>query len=169
MGGLPNALAAAAIGIKLGLSGGTVLAMGTNDNGNTEVSLSGAYDRAVKEVERKNYRKAIRILTDVLSDEPRSADALNYMGYSHRKLGKFPKAVGFYMRALKIDPDHRGANAYLGEAYLALKNLPKAEERLAHLWNICGQNCAEYHALNRSVMDYKQGRVPDQSSRARRW
>ena len=36
-----------------------------------------------------------------------------------------------YEKALAIDPKHRGAHEYIGEAYLTLGNLPKAKEHLA--------------------------------------
>jgi tetratricopeptide (TPR) repeat protein len=165
----PHLFAGPAIAAMLALSGGSVLAMGNNDDDNANASKPSPYERAVSEIKRDNYRRAIRLLNDVVSDEPSNADALNYLGFSHRKLGEFTKGVAFYGRALRIDPDHRGANQYLGEAYLSLKNLPKAEERLAHLWNICGQRCEEYRVLNRSIIAYKQGRAPNQSSSARRW
>ena len=169
MGRLSFALAGLAIGAELSVSAGPVHAMGNQDDDDTGVSRSGDYQRALKAVKRQNYRGAVRLLSNVVQDEPRNADALNYLGYSHRKLGALTKAVRFYSRALDVDPDHRGANEYLGEAYLSLENLPKAEARLAHLWNICGQSCEEYRTLSRSIAAYKQGRPPNQSSRARRW
>jgi tetratricopeptide (TPR) repeat protein len=89
------------------------------------------------------------------------------MGYSHRKLGDHQKAIDFYKQALTVNPDHRGANEYLGEAYLEINDLPKAEERLAHLINVCGQSCKETRELADAVAAYKTGRKPNQSSR--RW
>ena len=127
-----------------------------------------AYDEAVEAVKRDDYRGAIKLLTQVLAGEPRHADALNYMGYSHRKLGDFERAVRFYRRALAVDPDHRGANEYLGEAYLGLGDLPKAEERLARLIDICGRSCAETQELDRAIRAYRSGK-PTGSSDARRW
>ena len=143
------------------------LAMNSSDSDTT--SSSDDYNKGVKAVEARNYRAAIRLFASYLREEPRNADALNYMGYSHRKIGDYKKALTYYQRALKVDPDHRGANEYLGEAYLELKNLPKAEERLSHLWNICGANCEEYVVLNQAIEAYKAGRKPSQSSSAGRW
>jgi hypothetical protein len=67
------------------------------------------------------------------------------------------------MQALAVNPDHRGANEYLGEAYLEINDLPKAEERLAHLINVCGQSCKETQELSKAVAAYKSGK-PNQSS-----
>ncbi len=126
------------------------------------------YDNAVRAVENERYRDAIGYLTNVLADDPKNADALNYLGYSHRKLGDFTNAVTYYTRALTIDPDHRGANEYLGEAYLEINDLPNAEKRLEQLRAICGWSCDEFTELNAAVEDYKANRKRNQSSR-RRW
>lgn len=126
------------------------------------------YDSAVRAVKKEAYRDAIGYLLRVIADNPENADALNYMGYSHRKLGDFKNAITYYTRALTVDPDHRGANEYLGEAYLEINDLPNAEIRLERLYAICGWGCDEYTELNAAVADYKANRKRSQSSR-RRW
>ena len=126
------------------------------------------YDEAVRAVKNERYRDAIGYLANVLADDPENADALNYLGYSHRKLGDFTNAITYYTRALRIDPDHRGANEYLGEAYLEINDLPNAELRLERLRAICGWGCDEFTELNAAVADYKANRKRSQSSR-RRW
>jgi len=126
------------------------------------------YDSAVRAVKKQNFREAIGYLTSVLADDPRNADALNYLGYSHRKLGDFTKAITYYTQALSIEPNHRGANEYLGEAYLEINDLPNAERRLEKLQAICDGSCEEYFELKSSVTDYKANRKRNQSSR-RRW
>lgn len=75
-------------------------------------------------------------------------------GYSNRKLGDMAKAMTYYTKALNKEPKHLGANEYMGELYLELKNLPKAEERLGVLKNACG-NCEEYQELAEKVDAYK--------------
>ena len=126
------------------------------------------YDKAVRAVKKENYRAAIGYLTEVLADDAKNADALNYMGYSHRKLGDFKSAIAYYTKALRVEPDHRGANEYLGEAYLEINDLPKAEMHLARLRAICDMSCEEYHELNAAVATYKAYHKSNQSSR-RRW
>lgn len=126
------------------------------------------FDSAVRAVKKEDYRGAIGYLTRVLADDSKNADALNYMGYSHRKLGDFSNAIAFYTRALTVDPDHRAANEYLGEAYLQINDLPKAEIHLGRLYAICGVSCEEYHELAAAVEAYKANRKRNQSSR-RRW
>lgn len=109
------------------------------------------FREAVKAVEAKRYRAAIDLLNKVLDKTPRNADALNYMGYSHRKLGEYDTAISYYKRALALDPGHRGANEYLGEAYVELGNFPAAEERLTALAKICGTDCKEYRQLKQVI------------------
>jgi tetratricopeptide (TPR) repeat protein len=154
------------------LTGGAMLAAPAFAVGNEDDPLETAsnpdYDNAVRAVKRENYRDAIGYLTRVLSDDPKNADALNYMGFSHRKLGDFKNAIAFYTDALSVDPDHRGANEYLGEAYLEINDLPNAETRLAHLRTICDSDCDEFFVLSAAVRAYKSGHKPSQSSR-RRW
>ncbi len=134
----------------------------------TTTATNPDYDNAVRAVEKEAYRDAIGYLTRVIADDPKNADALNYLGYSHRKLGDFKNAITFYTRALKVDPDHRGANEYLGEAYLEINDLPNATLRLERLRAICGWGCDEFTELNAAVEDYKTNRKRNQSSR-RRW
>jgi hypothetical protein len=60
-----------------------------------------------------------------------------------------------YNEALRIDPKHKGANEYLGEAYLMVNNLPKAKEQLAVLDKLCFFSCREHSELKKSIADYE--------------
>jgi len=108
------------------------------------------YKDAVAAVKGWKYREAIALLETVLKEDPRNADALNYMGYSHRKLGDYVQALAYYRRALDVAPDHRGANEYIGEAYLELKQPEKARIHLERLARICGPGCEEYRDLKKA-------------------
>jgi tetratricopeptide (TPR) repeat protein len=163
MNGFAAFVAAAAIAIAAGEVGPT-WAMGSSEP--PARTVKNDYDDAVRAVGKKDFKQAIQLLTQVLKENPRNADALNYMGFSHRKSGEHQKAIDFYMQALTVNPDHRGANEYLGEAYLEINDLPKAEERLAHLINVCSKNCKETEELAKAVAAYKTGK-PNQNSR--RW
>ena len=114
------------------------------------------YKAAVKEVDKKNYQAAIPLLQKVLESEPENADAYNYLGYSHRQLGKTDEAVGFYQKALALDPDHLGANEYLGELWLQVGDLGKAEQRLEVLDDACFFGCKQYDKLKDAIEDYKK-------------
>ena len=107
---------------------------------------------AKKAIDEKDWNKAIRLLDRVKVD----ADVLNYRGYAHRNLGNFDEAFRNYQRALEMDPNHRGAHEYVGEAYLLTNNLAMAEEHLAALNRICGSSCEEYKDLAREVAEFKK-------------
>lgn len=123
----------------------------------SDSSAKDNYNEAVRAVERKEYAKAVELLTGVVQEEPRNADALNYLGFSTRMQGKVEDSVRYYQRALAVNADHRGANEYLGEAYLAMNDLPKAEGQLAALQRICGgTGCKEYQSLSQAIATYKR-------------
>jgi tetratricopeptide (TPR) repeat protein len=107
-----------------------------------------------KAIEAKDWKKAIALFSRFHSD----ADAFNYLGFANRNLGNYEAAFTNYRRALALDPNHRGAHEYVGEAYLLTNNLAKAEEHLAALARICGAGCEEYQDLARAVAAYKKKR-----------
>jgi tetratricopeptide (TPR) repeat protein len=110
---------------------------------------------AKKAIDAKEWKKAIDLLNKVRVN----ADVHNYLGYAYRHLGNYKEAFHNYGRALEIDPAHRGAHEYVGEAYLLTDNLPKAEEHLAALNRLCGTSCEEYRDLAREVAAYKKKRA----------
>jgi len=113
------------------------------------------YDNGVKAVKSANYKEAIKLFNKVVAAKPTDADAWNYLGFSNRKLKKFDLALSAYQKALAIDPDHRGANEYLGELYLQTDNLAKARERLKKLDNICTFGCEELDDLKAAIIAYE--------------
>lgn len=82
---------------------------------------------------------------------PDAANLHNELGYSHRRLRQFDKAFEHYKRALAIDPHHRAAHEYVGEAYLQVGDVPSAEKHLAALRSICLLPCDELKDLKRAI------------------
>ncbi len=116
------------------------------------------YDLAVKAVKAKNYERAIGLLRKVVRREPDNADAWNWLGFSYRSVARFDEALAAYDKALAIDPDHRGANEYLGELYLKTGKLEKAKEQLRTLDRICAYGCKELDDLKAAIKAYESGR-----------
>ncbi len=57
---------------------------------------------------------------------------------------------------LRIDPRHKGAHEYIGEAYLQDRKPDQAEKHLGELEKICGnRSCEEYAELSKAIADYK--------------
>jgi len=114
------------------------------------------YTAAVKAIKAQNYGAAIPLLQGVVTRDSRNADAYNWLAYATRKNGDPAAAVPIYEKALAIDPKHRGAHEYIGEAYLQLGDLPKAKEHLAALDKLCFLPCEEYTDLKKAVEAYEK-------------
>ncbi len=113
------------------------------------------YTEAVKAIKRGDYQAAIRLLETVVAKDERNADAYNLLAYSIRRSGDAPRAILLYEKALAIDPKHKGAHEYIGEAYLVLGDLARAKEHLAALDKLCFLPCEEYTDLKKAVQAYE--------------
>ena len=109
------------------------------------------YAAAVRLINEHRFKEAIEDLNKADAIVGPHPDILNYLGYSHRKLGLMDKAQDYYRAALAIDPDHKGANEYLGELYLEIGDVGKAKRQLARLEDICVFGCAEREDLARLI------------------
>lgn len=94
-----------------------------------------------------NYPGAVEALRPILADNPEDVEALSLMGFSQRKSGNHQAALGYYNRALALDPEHLGTNEYLGELYVEAGEMALARERLGVLEAVCGTQCNEYKDL----------------------
>jgi len=99
---------------------------------------------------------AIAALSSAALRDTRNADIQNYLGYAYRNAGQLDAAFRHYERALTLSPRHRGAHEYVGEAYLIVNNLAKAEEHLAALQQICLIPCEEFEELKEKIEAYKR-------------
>jgi tetratricopeptide (TPR) repeat protein len=117
------------------------------------------YAAAVAAITAGEYARAIPLLDSVVRRDGTSADAYNWLGYATRKNGDPAASIPIYEKALAIDPMHRGAHEYIGEAYLMLGEVAKAKRHLAALDSLCFLPCEEYRDLKKAVEGYeKQGR-----------
>ena len=147
--------------LACGLSGAAGAAGGGGGEGATPAKPEDPqYTAAVKAIKAKEYAKAIPLLEGVTQREPQNADAYNWLAYATRRNGDAAAALPLYEKALAINPKHRGAHEYMGEAYLMLGNVAKAKEHLAKLDSLCMLGCSEYRDLKRAVEQYeKTGKV----------
>jgi Flp pilus assembly protein TadD len=136
----------------------TAQAMMTTPDSPEPTSTSSASDEQMAEaraaIEAGNYQAALGPLQGIVAAEPQNADAFNLLGYALRSLNQYNEAMDAYGRALAIDPEHLGANEYLGELLLMIGNLAGAQERLAVLDEVCYLGCDEYDALETAIDDY---------------
>ena len=139
------------------LPAGAVDTPGSNPNV-PQVSVQERLAKARQAVDAKDWKVAERELGVAVREAPRNADVQNLLGYTYRKRTPpdMAKAYEHYNQALKLDPNHKGAHEYIGEAYLQDRRLPEAEQHLAALERICGgTSCEEYQDLAKAVADYK--------------
>ena len=114
------------------------------------------YASGKKAIEAKDWNAAIKSLNSAALRDTKNADIQNYLGYAYRNAGQMDMAFKHYERALQLNPRHRGAHEYVGEAYLMVNNLAKAEEHLAALQKICLIPCEEYDDLRKEIVKYRK-------------
>ena len=101
----------------------------SGDSGNNKANLYKEAERFVlraKKLEKKDkiekalklYSKAHKKLLKAYEKDKNNPDILNYLGFTLRKAGNFEEAEKFYIMGLKIKPEHKGINEYLGELYV---------------------------------------------------
>ena len=108
---------------------------------------------------KQDWGAAQVALKEGLAKSPNNADYHNLLAYSIRK-GPNPdmsQVFQHYNEALRIDPKHKGAHEYLGEAYLMVGNVAKAKEHLAQLEKVCGFfGCSEQRELKKAITEFEQ-------------
>jgi hypothetical protein len=135
------------------LASGSVLAAGD------PVSSSEPKDPVLEKVavatKNQDWAGAASVLKDAVAANPSNANYHNLYAYSLRKGANPDMGLVFkhYNEALRIDPKHRGAHEYIGEAYLMVGNVAKAKEHLVQLDKLCFFPCVEYTDLKKAIAE----------------
>jgi len=117
-----------------------------------------ALSKAEQAIKARDWRNAMFYLQKAEREEPKNANVYNWEGYVSRQKGELDRAFEYYAKALKLDPNHRGAHEYIGETYLLAGKPDKAREHLARLQQICGANCEQTRDLAVAIDKYAAGR-----------
>ncbi|HEY1291427.1 MAG TPA: tetratricopeptide repeat protein [Burkholderiales bacterium] len=114
-------------------------------------------EQATKTIAAKDWPQAQALLKDAIARNPNNADYHNLYAYSIRKGVNPDMSLVFqhYNEALRLDPRHRGAHEYIGEAYLQVGNVAKAKEHLSSLDKICFFPCTEFADLKKAISEYE--------------
>jgi len=136
--------------LSLGLAS-PVLAFGSSDG----PRQTRDYSDALEALQAGDYGRATALLERVVAKEPGNADAWNNLGYSERRQNHFERALVAYRRALVIDPNHRGANEYLGELYLQIGSPAQARTQFRKLRALCPRGCEEADDLAAAIRAYE--------------
>ena len=125
----------------------------TGSAASTDANLSAG----IQAMEASDWDGAITALKKAVIADPGNADAHNWLGYAHRKLGRYPESFNAYHEALRLNPMHKAAHEYIGEAYLQTGQPDKAEEHLAELKRLCTPiPCEQYKDLKRAIDAYRK-------------
>jgi tetratricopeptide (TPR) repeat protein len=116
----------------------------------TEVVKPSSYQDMLKLIKNEKYSEAIKGLEKILEQNKykQDPDILTHYAFALRKTKNFPKAEEYYLKALSIDPKHRGALEYIGELYVDTKRLELANATLKKLENC---RCEEYAELKNYI------------------
>ena len=112
---------------------------------------------ARKDILAGDWTAAKAGLLEAAREVPANADVHNLLGFVYRKQAKpdLPSAFLHYRMALRLDPRHRGAHEYIGEAYLMDKQPAQALHHLQAIEQICGnRECEEYRDLADAIARY---------------
>ena len=132
------------------LASSTAFAMGGEGGGGSP------YEEFEILIQEKKFDEAIEGLNEALAEREDDAELLNLIAYSHRQLKRYEIALNYYQKALEIEPNHRGANEYLGELYLHMGQLDKALERRDVIDADCFFRCKELKALEAAIEEYRK-------------
>jgi Flp pilus assembly protein TadD len=109
-------------------------------------------------IQARDWKTAIAVLTEAVQVHPGNPTLHSLLGDAYRQQATpdGPRSFENYRLALQFDPEHRGANAHIGEMYLMEGKLAKAQEHLAKLQRICGNTtCEEYQQLARAMATHQ--------------
>jgi tetratricopeptide (TPR) repeat protein len=128
-----------------------------SDEGDEQaLGADAAYAAGLAARKVNDYPRALPQFLDALKRFPDAANLHNELGYTFRKLARLDKAFEHYKRALAIDPRHRSAHEYIGEAYLMQGDLASAEKHLEALRSICTLPCEEMRDLQAAVDTHRR-------------
>ncbi|MEM7328605.1 MAG: tetratricopeptide repeat protein [Pseudomonadota bacterium] len=111
------------------------------------------YSEALRLINLGDYDAAIaelRVAGQILGPHP---DVLTYIGFANRKKGERETALSYYAAALAIAPSHLSANEYLGEYYVEMGDLERAQAQLDKLNALCPFGCEQTEELARWIDD----------------
>ena len=118
------------------------------------VDASKEYQKAENLINNKDFKSAIKVLNDLISEDPNGytqADLYNYLGFATRKQSNpdYELAENYYLKALELNNNHVGALEYLGELYFETDRRDEALVLLDRIKMFAGDNSNEYKDLNK--------------------
>jgi Flp pilus assembly protein TadD len=132
-----------------------------SDDGDDQALLADPdYAAAIAALKAGNAAAALPRLQQALKRFPDNANLHNELGFAYRSIKQMDPAFAHYRRALEINPQHRSAHEYIGEAYLMVGDLPAAQRHLASLRAICLLPCEEMRDLEKAIAEHRARGCP---------
>ncbi len=91
------------------------------------------YNLGYLEYLRKNYERAIQLLSAARSKDPEHAPTLRYLGLSFFRLKKYKEAAAFIRKAIELAPDDKESLYAMAECYYELNQTEQALRIFGHL------------------------------------
>ncbi len=149
-----------------GIGGGPAKAVFSGDMSPRAESSDVDYAAAIRARTDMKWEPMVASLQKVVARRPWHDNAHSLLGYGYRKLGDYDRALDHYSTALKLNPRHRQALAYLGMTYLHMGDLEQARTTLDRLGGVCrdvaltfsdgafSDGCDEYRTLDEFITTY---------------
>lgn len=120
---------------------------------NSALDNESIYQAGRMHAEAGDYDQAIEVL--MIGADRGDKRILNYLGFAHRKAGRIDVGLGYYQKAIEIDPEYTLVREYMGEALLQKGDLEGALDQLAEIRRLCqSRDCGEYRELSGQIADY---------------
>lgn len=139
--------------------GGGGSGSGGADDRSAQRDRDADFSAGMAAVAKQDWPQAVTRMNAYTQRAPDDAEGWNQLGYAYRNAGQLPPAFAAYDKAIKLDPRHRGAREYLGEAYLQTGDVARAEQELKVLDKLCFFPCKEYSDLKRSIETHRKAKT----------
>lgn len=122
-------------------------------------------ENGYKALEENKLSDALTMFESALVANPGNVEALVAIGRTHEALGQRSTGLGYYRRALTVEPENRAALAAESLAFLADHGLIKAEENRDRLKRLCARDgCPELQEVDAAIKAYKAKTAEDPES-----
>jgi tetratricopeptide (TPR) repeat protein len=91
------------------------------------------YNLGLLEFQKKNYERAIQLLSSAKNLDPDSAPALRYLGHAYFRVKKPKEAMTFIRKAIELAPDDKESLYTLAECYYEANQTEQALRIFDHL------------------------------------
>ncbi|RMD88651.1 MAG: hypothetical protein D6807_05280, partial [Alphaproteobacteria bacterium] len=132
--------------------------------GHAAIAVAPAYEKASRllleegnaALDAGDANKALRAFETALVADPANVAAIVAIGRAHEALGQRPQGLGYYRRALEIDPMNRAALAAETLALIAEGRIEDAEKDAARLEKLCGaEDCPELATVRKALLAHQ--------------